>query len=55
MHQYQILLAELDNASKRCGHYGTNRKFRELIAYLSTLQETGNYLLAQKAVDELGE
>ena len=52
---YSELIVQLDYASKHCGHYETNRKIRELFAYLTTLQETGNYLLAQKAVDDLDE
>lgn len=52
---YTVLIAELRNASKNSGSYIVNHKLRGLIAYLSTLQETGNYLLAQSAMDGLGE
>lgn len=53
--EYTVLIAELRNSSKNCGSYIVNHKLRGLIAYLSVLQETGNYLLAQDAMDKLGE
>ena len=52
---YETLIAELDYASKQCGHYSTSLRIRKLFAYLTTLQETGNYLLAEKAEAQIRE
>lgn len=53
--EYTVLIAELRNSSKNCGSYMVNQKLRALTAYLSVLQETGNYLLAQDAMDKTGD
>jgi len=49
---YTNLIAELRNATKGSETYLVNRKLRGLTAYLLTLQETGNFIIAEKAMKE---
>ena len=49
---YTNLIAELRNANKGSETHIVNRKLGELTIYLLTLQETGNYVIAQKAMEE---
>ena len=49
---YTNLIAELRNASTGSDTYVVSQKLRALTVYLLTLQETGNYVIAQKAMEE---
>ena len=49
---YSNLIAELQNANKNSESYLVNQKLGELTVYLLTLQETGNYVIALKAMEE---
>ena len=49
---YSNLIAELQNANKNSESYLVNQKLGELTVYLLTLQETGNYVIAEKAMEE---
>jgi len=51
MTDYKALIAELQNARLAEGSYSVNRKLRELIVYLTALQQTGNYLIAEQATE----
>ena len=51
MTDYKALIAELQNTSLAEGSYSVNRKLRELIVYLTALQDTGNYLIAEQATE----
>ena len=49
---YTNLIAELRNASTGSDTYVVSQKLRALTAYLLTLQKTGNYVIAEKAMEE---
>ncbi len=48
-----ILIRELRNATKwQSNGYGEQRRIKALIAYLETLSETGNFIMAEKSAKE---
>jgi hypothetical protein len=49
---YSNLIAELRNASTGSDTHVVSQKLRALSTYLLKLQETGNYIIAEKAMEE---
>jgi len=49
---YSKVIAELRNAIKSSESNLVNQKLGELAVYLLTLQETGNYVIAQRTMEE---